>query len=217
MSAQQRQKCWFDTGEKAEEATPGKQDKDKCLPPRRAAPGAGTLIPCYLHGVGPGGPESRKSSRDGGTPGRGPQAWAAGPADTRERTGSGERGASEGRGGGTDAEGREQGDPRKLSCVQRGLLQRRGVTSRQMRPTPYERRGGYRRRGGSGLRGCRTPGLGDSRACSGWAEGLESGGRGCPRRGGRGRSVALPGPPMGRHTAEPLGVSHPDLREGEEL
>lgn len=36
-------------------------------------------------------------------------------------------------------------------------------------------------------------------------------GRGRPRRGGRGRSVALPGPPMGRHTEEPLGVSQDQL------
>ena len=142
---------------------------------QESSPWGRSSDPCYLHGVGPGGPESRKSSRDGGTPGRGPQAWAAGPADTRQRT-DGSGGPQRGEGEGWTRKGGSRETLGKLSCVQSALLQRHGVTSRQMRPTPYERRGGYRRRGGSGLRGCRTPGLGDSRARPGWAEGLESGG-----------------------------------------
>ena len=66
---------------------------------QESSPWGRSSDPCYLHGVGPGGPESRRPSRDGGTPGRGPQAWAAGPADTRQRTdGSGgpQRGEGEG-------------------------------------------------------------------------------------------------------------------------
>ena len=106
MSAQQRQKRWFDTGEKAEEGTPGKQDKDKCLPPRRAAPGAGALIPVTYTGWGleaqkAGNPAVMGGRQAGGhrpgqqglqIPGRG-QTGAEGLRGERGRDGRGREGA----------------------------------------------------------------------------------------------------------------------------
>lgn len=81
------------------------------------------------------------------------------PGRGLERRAEGVRGE---RGEGRTRKGGSRETLGKLSCVQSALLQRYVITSRRMRPTLYERQGGYRRQGGSGLRGCRTPGLGDS-------------------------------------------------------
>ena len=108
LSSQQCRKRWFDIGEEAE-MTPGRQDKDQCgawnprlLPPsQESSPGAGTLIPCFLQGLGPkaqkvGGPAVMGGTRHGAH---------------RYQGEAGERRGSEGREVGRDSKGRQQGDP----------------------------------------------------------------------------------------------------------
>ena len=147
LSSQQCRKRWFDIGEEAE-MTPGRQDKDQCgawnprlLPPsQESSPGAGTLIPCFLQGLGPkaqkvGGPAVMGGPRHGAH-----RPGAAGPTDTRERRESGEGQRGERWGETRKAGSRETLG--KLSSVQSALafcFSSVWSPARGMRPTPHER------------------------------------------------------------------------------